>query len=113
MTRPCVRPGSECEQTAGSQNARPSVHQAETSKLRATAITGLIVVAPHLRVPDRGSELTHSTELVRKVELLLDEKGIIRLSAHVRGRAAQPYSPSRPGSRPSFFASSCLGVPSR
>jgi hypothetical protein len=38
-------------------------------------------------------------------------ESIIRLSADVRGRAAQPYSPSRQGSRPSFFASSGLGVP--
>src|SRR5579864_2028360 len=30
-------------------------------------------------------------------------ESIIRLSAHVRGRAAQPYSPSRPRSRPSFL----------
>jgi hypothetical protein len=27
-------------------------------------------------------------------------------------RAARPYSPSQPGSRPSFFASPCLGAPS-
>ena len=89
MTRPCVRPGSECEQTAGSQNARPSVHQAETSKLRATAIAGLIVVAPHLRVPDRGSKPTQVRNWYGKLNFFWMRKVS---SGFRRTREAEPCS---------------------
>src|SRR5262249_42986909 len=36
----------------------------------------------------------------------------VSLSAHVRAGVSRPYSPGRPESRPSSFASPCLGVPS-
>jgi hypothetical protein len=35
----------------------------------------------------------------------------VSLSVQVRGRVSRPYSPGRGVSRPSFFASPCLGVP--